>query len=344
MKFGFIPTEGGRFFEQAMREVLLGEELGFDSVWIEEHHGVPDHYWPSPLLVLAAWATRTSRIVLGSDIVVLPFYHPVRAAEDAAMLEVISQGRFIFGVAVGYRPQEFALYDAPMEDRGARFSEAIRLMRRLWTEESVTFEGRFYSVANGRIEPRPRRPVPVWIGGWAEPSLRRAAELGDAWIPGPTANLQKLLDAQAAYRRCLVTAGRDLSSLPTPLTRELVIADTDARARDLAERHLLVNYRDEYGKDWSHPLIGREDTTPVDRLDALGRDRFLVGGPEEVTRQIQRFREVFGVDHLICRLYFPGMPHEHILAELKLLASEVMPAFRDTSPAVRTASAAERQT
>lgn len=344
MKFGFIPTEGGRFFEQAMREVLLGEELGFDSVWIEEHHGVPDHYWPSPLMVLAGWATRTSRIALGSDIVVLPFYHPVRAAEDAAMLDVISGSRFIFGVAVGYRPQEFALYGAPMEGRGHRLSEAIRLMRLLWTEESVTFEGRFYSVASGTIEPRPQRPVPVWIGGWAEPSLRRAAELGDAWMPGPTANLQKLLDAQATYRRFLVKAGRDPSGLPTPLTRELVIADTDARARDLAERHLLVSYRDEYGKDWAHPLIGREDTTPVDRLDALGRDRFLVGGPDTVIRQIQRFREAFGVDHLICRLYFPGMPHAHILAELRLLASEVIPAFRGTVPAARIPSTAERQT
>ncbi|MGQ0571930.1 MAG: LLM class flavin-dependent oxidoreductase [Armatimonadota bacterium] len=328
MRFGFIPTEGGRFFEQALREVELGEELGFDSVWIEEHHGVPNHYWPSPLMVLAGWATRTSKMLIGTDIAVLPFYHPVRAAEDAAMLEVMSGGRFIFGVAVGYRPQEFALYDAPMERRGGRVTEAIRLMRRLWAEDAVTFQGRYYTVSNGRIEPRPLHPIPVWIGGWAETSLRRAAELGDAWIPGPTASLSKLLEAQRAYRGFVLAAGRDPAAPPTPLTREVVIAETEARARELAERHLLVNYRDEYGKDWSHPLIGREDATPIDRLDALGRDRFLVGTPEQVINQIQDFRDAFGVDHLICRLYFPGMPHEHILTELTLLAKEVMPAFR----------------
>ncbi|HRE26194.1 MAG TPA: LLM class flavin-dependent oxidoreductase, partial [Anaerolineales bacterium] len=96
MKFGFIPTEGGAFFQEALAEAVLGEELGFDSVWLEEHHGIRDHYWPSPLLALAGIATRTSRVLLGTDIVVLPFYHPVRAAEDAALLDVMSNGRAIF--------------------------------------------------------------------------------------------------------------------------------------------------------------------------------------------------------------------------------------------------------
>ena len=333
MKFGFIPTEGGHYFDQALREVTLGEDLGFDSVWIEEHHGVPNHYWPSPLVVLAGWATRTSKMLLGTDIAILPFYHPVRAAEDAAMVDVMSGGRLIFGVAIGYRPQEFALFGARLERRGAWFAEAVTLIRRLWTEESVTLNGKHFTLTDARIEPRPRRPVPIWIGGWGARSLRRAAELGDAWVPGPTANLSKLLDAQSQYRRFQRDAGRDPAQCPVPLTREVVIAATEARARELAERHLLVNYRDEYGKDWSHPLIGREDATPVYHLEQLGRDRFLIGTPDQVIRQLERFRQTFGVDHLICRLYFPGMPHEHILAELRLLANEVMPAFRDRPPA-----------
>jgi len=100
------------------------------------------------------------------------------------------------------------------------------------------------------------------------------------------------------------------------------------KARQLAERHLLVNYRDEYGV-WSHPLIGAPDQTPVDQLEALGHDRFIVGDPEQCIRKIKHFEETFGVDHLICRMYFPGMPHPHIMRELELLAREVIPAFRD---------------
>lgn len=329
MKFGFIPSEGGHFFEQSLRQVLLGEELGFDSVWIEEHHSVVNHYWPSPLMILAGWATRTSRVTLGVDIAVLPLYHPVRAAEDAAMLSIMSNERFIFGVAIGYRPQEFALYNVPLEKRGARFEEQLKIMRSLWTEKSVTYAGKYYSLEEARIEPRPRQPVPLWLGGWGPLSLRRAAELGDAWIPGPTAGLEKLLTAQAAYRENLVNTGKDPAQVPTPLTREVIIAQTETEACELAERHMLVNYRDEYGKDWSHPLIGAEDQAPIDQLAALGRDRFIVGNPDQCIEKIKRFQDAFGVDHLICRLYFPGIPHEHIMKELELLAREVIPAFRE---------------
>src|SRR4051794_14944410 len=109
LRFGFIPTEGGAAYGEAIAEAELAERLGFDSVWLEEHHGVREHYWPSPLVVLAAIAAGTERIVLGTDVVVLPFYAPVRLAEDAAVLQGISGGRFVLGVAAGYRPAEFEL-------------------------------------------------------------------------------------------------------------------------------------------------------------------------------------------------------------------------------------------
>ena len=329
MKFGFIPTEGGAFYPEFLEEVLSGESLGFDSVWLEEHHGVKDHYWPSPLTGLAGVATRTERIAIGTNILVLPFYHPVRVAEDAALLNIMSRGRFILGAAIGYKPDEFALYQTPMEKRGARFEEAIRLIKLLWTQETVDFEGRFYRLEKMKIEPRPATPPPVWLGGWGELALARAARLGDAWIPGPTANLQKLLGSQKLYRQNLMAAQVDPATRPTPLTREVVIAETDQRAWEMAEKHLLVNYRDEYGGGkWEHPLIGREDTTPVANLESISQERFLIGSPERVIQQLQKFKDTFGVDHLICRLFFPGIPHDFILRELQLLASEVMPAFR----------------
>jgi probable F420-dependent oxidoreductase len=327
MKFGFIPTEGGAYFKEALAEAIAGEALGFDSVWLEEHHSIRNHYWPSPLMALAGIATRTERIQLGTDIVVLPFYHPVRVAEDVALLDIMSGGRAIFGAAIGYRQPEFDLYDVPLDGRGARYAEMLKIIRMLWTQERVDFAGRFFKVA-GSIEPRPVRPPPIWLGGWGELSLKRAAQLGDAWVPGPTANLEKLLAAQTEYRAALTAAGKDPLAGPTPLTREVIIAETRERAWELAEQYLMVNYRDEYGGGWKHPLIGAQDSTPVNQLDALTRDRFIVGNPEDCVQAVRRFSETFGVDHLICRLYFPGMPHAHILRELQLLATEVMPAFR----------------
>ena len=233
MKFGFIPTEGGHFFQEALEEAIYSETLGFDSVWLEEHHSIRNHYWPSPLIALAGIATRTSRILLGTDVVVLPFYHPVRAAEDIALLDIMSAGRVIFGAAIGYRQPEFELYDVGLDDRGARYVEMLKIMRALWSEERVEYRGRFFQVL-GAIEPRPTRPPPIWLGGWGPLSLKRAAELGDAWVPGPTAGLEKLLDAQRQYRACLAAAGKDPAATPNPLTREVVIAETSARAWELA--------------------------------------------------------------------------------------------------------------
>ena len=333
LKFGFIPIEGGAYYPEFLEEVLLGEQLGFDSVWLEEHHGIRDHYWPSPLIGLAGIATRTDRIVFGTDILVLPFYHPVRLAEDAAMLNIMSKGRFIFGAGIGYKPDEFALYQVQLEKRGARFEEAIQLIRKLWTEDEVHFAGKYYHIQGLRIEPRPTLYVPMWLGGWGDLSLERAARLGDAWVPGPTADLTKLLNAQKEYNGNLERLGIDPSSRSKPLTREVVIAETDAGAREMAEKHLMISYRDEYGGGkWKHPLIGSADAAPVDQFEALGRDRFIVGSPEIVISQIKRFQETFGMDHLICRLYFPGLPHSFIMNEIHLLAKEVLPVFQRVVP------------
>jgi probable F420-dependent oxidoreductase len=332
VKFGFIPTEGGRFYAEALEEVVLAESLGFDSVWMEEHHGIKNHYWPTPLMVLAGFATRTERLQLGTDVLILPFYHPTPVAEQAAMLDVMSNGRAVLGVAIGYRPNEFALFEQPLERRGARFEEQLGLIRRLWAEDRVDFNGRFHQVSGATIEPKPVQTggLPIWIGGWGPLGLRRSAQLADAWVPGPTARLEKLLSAQATYRDELRAIGKDPATVPTPLTREVVIAETAAEARELAERHLMVNYRDEYGGGtWNHPLIGKEDDTAVDQFEAMSKDRFVIGDPDQCIEQIRRFRDTFGVDHLICRLYFPGMPHAQVMAELRLLAQYVMPAFAD---------------
>ena len=325
LKIGFIPIEGGHYYRESLEEVERAEALGFDSVWMEEHHSVTNHYWPSPLTVLAGYATRTSRLMLGTDILVAAFYHPARLAEDVALPDVMSGGRFTLGIAIGYKPDEFALYGVELEKRGARFEEQLAIMKGLWTEERVSFRGAYYTV-EGRLEPKPitRPHPPVWIGGWGDITLRRAATLADNWIPGPTADLQRLLAGKRQFRERRRAAGRP-EPTEWPLTRDVIIADTDARARELAEQHIMVAYRREYAGGWRHPFI---DASIATDLDKLMEDRFIIGGPEQCVARIRRFVEQYGMTHLICRTFFPGMPHAHIMRELELLAREVMPAFR----------------
>ena len=325
LKIGFIPIEGGQYYKEALEEVVRGEDLGFDSIWMEEHHSVVNHYWPSPITVLAGFATRTSRVLLGTDILVAPFYHPVRLAEDTAMLDVMSGGRFVLGVAIGYKPDEFALYGVELEKRGARFEEQLAIMNGLWTQESVSFAGTYYRV-DGRLEPKPltRPHPPVWIGGWGDITLRRAATLADNWVPGPTADLARLLAGKQRFIADRRAAGRTDALTEWPLTRDVIIADTDREARELAEKHIMISYRKEYAGGWRHPFI---DASIATDLDALMKDRFLIGGPDQVVRALKPFVSEYGMTHLICRVFFPGMPHRHIMRELELIAKEVRPAF-----------------
>jgi alkanesulfonate monooxygenase SsuD/methylene tetrahydromethanopterin reductase-like flavin-dependent oxidoreductase (luciferase family) len=326
LRFGIIPIEGGHFFKESLEEVVRAEDLGFDSAWLEEHHAVTDHYWPSPLQALGGYATRTSRLMLGTDIIVAAFYHPVRLAEDVALLDVMTQGRITLGIAIGYKPDEFALYGTALEKRGARFEEQIAIMKALWTEARVDVRGAFYTV-QGRLEPKPvtKPHPPVWIGGWGERTLTRAAAIGDNWIPGPTADLARLVAGKQQFLENRRAVGRTGPVTEWPLTRDVIIADTDAEARRLAEEHIMIAYRREYAGGWRHPFIDAGSATDLDRLMT---DRFIIGGPEQCIGQIRRFVEKYGMTHLICRLFFPGMPHRHIMRELDLLAREVMPAFQ----------------
>jgi alkanesulfonate monooxygenase SsuD/methylene tetrahydromethanopterin reductase-like flavin-dependent oxidoreductase (luciferase family) len=325
LKIGFIPIEGGHYWSEALAEVTRGEELGFDSVWMEEHHSVTNHYWPSPLTILAGFASCTTKVMLGTDILVSAFYHPVRLAEDVALVDVMSKGRMTLGIAIGYKPDEFALYGVELEKRGARFEEQLAIVKGLWTEERVTLKGRYYTV-DGRLEPKPvtRPHPPIWIGGWGDLTLRRAATLADNWIPGPTADLRRLLAGQKSFLDHRAVAGKSTPPAEWPLTRDVIIADTDAQARQLAEEHIMVAYRREYAGGWRHPFI---DASVATDLDRLMEDRFIIGGPDQVIPKIRRFVEQYGMTHLICRLFFPGMPHRHIMRELELIAREVMPAF-----------------
>ena len=326
LKVGFIPIEGGHYYREALEEVVRGEELGFDSVWMEEHHSVVNHYWPSPLPVLAGFATRTSRVTLGTDILVAAFYHPVRLAEDIALLDVMSGGRVVLGAAIGYKPDEFTLYGVELEKRGARFEEQLAIVKGLWTQDTFSFRGKYYQV-EGKLEPKPiaKPHPPIWIGGWGEITLRRAATLADNWIPGPTAELPRLLEGKKQLLANRRAAGLTAPVSEWPLTRDVIIADTDREARELAERHIMVSYRKEYAGGWRHPFI---DASIATDLDTVKKDRFLIGSPDQVIRDLRPFVEQYGATHLICRLFFPGMPHRHIMRELTLLSKEVLPAFQ----------------
>jgi alkanesulfonate monooxygenase SsuD/methylene tetrahydromethanopterin reductase-like flavin-dependent oxidoreductase (luciferase family) len=158
----------GELYREAVELALEAERLGFDSVWLSEHHFFPDGYTPSPLVHAAALAARTTRIAIGTGVMLAQLHNPVRLAEDAATVQLISDGRLVLGVAQGWRREEFDGLGIPYHGRHLRLEEAVRVVRDAWEEGPVT--------------PKPRPRPPIWIGGMSESAVRRAARLGDCYL------------------------------------------------------------------------------------------------------------------------------------------------------------------
>ena len=328
MRFGLSPLQAGGNFEETIQECERAEAAGFDSVWLGEHHNSTVLY-PTPLIGLAAIAGRTRRVRLGTAVVLLPLHHPVAVAEEGAMVDMISGGRLTLGVGAGYAPEELALFGVSAKERGSRMEEGVPLIQRLWTEEKVTHEGRHYRVAEATLGPRPvQRPrPPIWFAAWAEPAIRRAARLGDAWLGGPSARL----DEAAACVRLFRGARGEAGGAPgeVALLRYVFVADSVARARAVAGDAFIRFFENTYFR-WPHPVVRRP---PGDlTIERLAEDRIILGDPATCIRQIQGFRDALGLAHLICRISAPGIPRDAALASLDLFTREVMPTFTKRSP------------
>jgi len=186
-----------RLYGEVLDQVAWAENHGFDDVWLSEHHFIDDGYLPSMLPAAAAIAARTKRIRIPLGVLLMPFHHPVRLAEDIAVVDAISGGRFELGVGVGYKLEEFEGFNIPFSERGSRTNESLQVIRSLLNGETLTFKGKFFEVNNVKLTPEPiQKHLPIWIGGFTPPALRRAARYGDGFT-APDAS-RRVYDAYVA--------------------------------------------------------------------------------------------------------------------------------------------------
>lgn len=324
MQIGLSPLQGQASFEETLRECERAEKAGFDSVWLGEHHNNPILH-PAPLIGLAAVASRTRSIRLGTGVLLLPLYHPMMVAEEGAMVDMISGGRLILGVGAGYAPEEFAAFGCSLKERGSRLEESAALLHRLWTEENVTHRGKHFQLENATVAPLPvQRPrPPIWFGAWAAPALGRAARLGDAWFVGPSANLQEIAPCARLYREACREAGKGEGEVA--LFRYVFVAGSTSEAISAAGGPFIQAFERMYFR-WPHPVVKR----PAGELtiERLAEGRIILGDPKTCREEIGRFEKQLGLKYLVCRFSVPGIPREACERSLDLFTREVMPALR----------------
>jgi alkanesulfonate monooxygenase SsuD/methylene tetrahydromethanopterin reductase-like flavin-dependent oxidoreductase (luciferase family) len=225
-------------------------------------------------------------------------------------LDVLTGGNFILGVGLGYRQPEFDAFGIPLAERAPRFNEAIGLMRRLWTEDRVSHQGRFYTVNDAGISAKPVQPdgPPLYIAGFAEAPVRRAARIGDAWLIMNN-GLGTVMPLMQTYRAALKEYGR--TPIEFPITVECYVGERNATAHEECRGPLEYKYN-------AYAAWGLEDR-PAQSFEDLARDRFIIGDKASVKEEIARYRELLGVDHFIMRCQWPGLPQEQVLGSIRRL-------------------------
>ena len=333
MKFGMYssiadPPAGANLaskVEEVVSEARLAESVGFDSCFFGEHHQDKDGFLPSPLIVAAAVAAQTTTLNLGTSVILLPLHHPVKLAEEVITLDIVSRGRFILGVGLGYQPVDFRTFDIPIESRVSRFEEEIEIIRQCWSGERFNFSGEHFNLEDVAIRPLPYSdPSPrLWIGASRGPGARRAGVIADGFVAGPSTDLKSTVSLTTVYHEAAQLAGKDPVLC---LMRDAWVARTRAEA----ERVYGPEVIDAYKYYWRNGLNEFKQYSSESEINManMAPDRLIIGEPQEVVEDFHRWKEATGADYFLLRLRHAlsgGPSHERILEAIQLFGEEVIP-------------------
>jgi alkanesulfonate monooxygenase SsuD/methylene tetrahydromethanopterin reductase-like flavin-dependent oxidoreductase (luciferase family) len=312
-------------FDEVKAQVRLADQLGFADLLTGMHYASApfQQYQQFPLLARLMAETETMRIVPG--IVLLSLHKPLDMAEQLATLDVMSGGRLVFGVGLGYREVEFKGFGTTQKERAPRLVENLQAIKRLWTEDNVSMKGSHFELVDATVSLKPmQKPMPpIWMGANADAAVRRAAELADTWFINPHQRMETIERQLSLYNQALEEFGKPTPK-ELPLMREIFVASSREEATRLARPYLEEKYKvyHQWGQDKAMPKD--DDDLSLD-FDDLTRDRFLFGSPDEVAEQIIGYNKRLGVNRMILSVHWVGMPHSQVEDALHLFAEEVMP-------------------
>lgn len=318
-------------FKEMAEIASLADKLGFSGICAGMHYAsYPLQMLQQiPFLCRLAAEAPNCRIIPG--IILLSLHKPIDIAEQLATLDVITDGKLVFGVGLGYREIEFNAFGTTQANRGPRLEENLNAIRRLWTEDRVNMKGSHFELNDVTISVKPvQTPTPpIWVGANADSAVRRAARLGDTWFINPHQRMETIERQLGIYQRELDSLGKPFPT-ELPLMREIFVAKSREEAMRLAKPYLEAKYQayHSWGQDKAMPK-GDDDLSL--EFDSLLRDRFLFGSPDQISEQIIGYNRNLGVNSFVLGMQWLGMPKTMLADAIQLFAEEVMPKVADAT-------------
>jgi len=321
-------------FAQALQQVVDAESWGLDSVWLAEiHQQASRSVLSAPLTVAAAIAARTSRLLIGTGVQVLPLCHPLRLAEETATIDQISRGRLLLGAGRSGNPRAYAAYGVPYSESRERFYETLEILKLAWTRPSFSYAGKFYSFDEARAVPRPYQQPhpPIRIAGASEDTFPVLGALGyPLFVAVRSGSLSGLAPDLVAYRDAYAAAGHPGKGR-VYLRLSLHLADTDAQAQQEAEPSMMAGYRSLTSRLEGSPNSRRRaelETVRTITYEQVLCDKVVVGSPARVADRLRQLHEELGIDGILAELNFGALiPPQMMMRSLRLLCEQVRPHF-----------------
>lgn len=306
-----------QLYNRLLDQIEWVDKSGFDAVVFAEHHCADDDFLPSLMTICAATAARTKRVRIGTDIFLLPFHHPVRVAEDGAIVDIISNGRFDLTVGAGYVEDEYAAFGMKLNQRPGRMEEGVEIIKRCWTEDEFSFHGRYYQLDKVRMTPKPvQSPRPkIIMGASSEAAARRAARLGDGMRPTGAHLWDFYYDELAAMGRSVERR--------IPMSFPVFLHVTEDPERDWPRIAPHGRYEIECYMKWGLLASAYGELATSD--EAL-RKTYVLATPDEAIALLKPLHEADPNDMFYFAPLLPGMDPELGQASLELAVSKVIPA------------------
>jgi alkanesulfonate monooxygenase SsuD/methylene tetrahydromethanopterin reductase-like flavin-dependent oxidoreductase (luciferase family) len=320
-----IEKPGAALLPTLVEQVRVADAVGFDAFSMGDHYNIPGLQRLHQVAALARLCAEAKNCAVGTAVTLLGLRHPVTVAGELASLDVINNGKSFFAFGLGYRDDELNAFDLSKTRRFHRFIEGVEIIKRLWTQDHVTFTGKAFHIKDVTVDPKPlQKPRPaIWIAANSDAAVERAAKIGDGWMIGPHSAIDELARQARLCRKSWTVAGK-AGEPEIPIIRETFVGRTRKEAAEKARPCLEQLYRAVYVK-WKQNEAMNDPAELSWGFERLAKGRFILGSPEECIEQIHEYRERIGTAIMLPRFdWTPGLPQEDILESMRLFGEQVI--------------------